>query len=185
LVNAINWSTLDLLDSLEISSIISTDLGFLSKLPGLTHLEMKHAIEHAGSGGSPLRPPFEGLPRGLTWLRMSDDAPDTLRPQLREYLGLSSGSGMPVVWGPVRRAEQDAEDKDERDCTRYVELRRRSEGRDGETEYEALEAATHRLRVADPELLERLDLENETDGTWIGARSGDDLDAALRILGIE
>ncbi len=73
---------------------------------------MKHAIEHTGSGLSPLRPPFHGLPRGLTWLRMSDDDPDTLRTQLREYLGLSAGSGMPVVWGPVRRAEPNEEDDD-------------------------------------------------------------------------
>jgi hypothetical protein len=47
-----------------------------------------------------------------------------------------------------------------------------------------LKVARRRLRESDPALLRRLDFDPEANGTGILARSREDLEAALRILGL-
>ena len=55
---------------------------------------------------------------------------------------------------------------------------------DDETEYDAIETATAKLRAVDARLLERLDFDHESDGTSITAPTREDLERTLEILGI-
>jgi hypothetical protein len=59
-----------------------------------------------------------------------------------------------------------------------------ADGRDGDTEYEALQVARRRLRRVAPALLKRLDFDQESSGTGVIAHRRRDLVRALEILGI-
>lgn len=75
-------------------------------------------------------------------------------------------------------------DADEDIWQAYGSLYLAAEGRDGETEHDALRAAMRKLRNADSALLRRLDFDPEANGTSIHARTREDLEEALRILGL-
>jgi hypothetical protein len=98
--------------------------------------------------------------------------------------------GLPALWadpeeleGPAAWAITEPED-DGDPWSVYASLYLAAEGRDGETEYDVLKVARRRLRESDPALLRRLDFDPEANGTGILARSREDLEAALRILGL-
>lgn len=66
----------------------------------------------------------------------------------------------------------------------YGSLWEAFDGQYGATEYEALQVARGLIRREAPELLRRLDFDQEADGTGIAARRRRDLVRVLQILGI-
>jgi hypothetical protein len=69
--------------------------------------------------------------------------------------------------------------------TVYGSLLREERGEHDDTEYDAHLRAIRRLRQADPALLQRLNFDPESTGTAINAPTRDDLETALRILGLK
>src|SRR5204863_3858936 len=61
--------------------------GFLRHLQRLELLDIRRGVWHAGPAPSPLEPPFDGLPRSLTELRIDAWDPEPLKEQLHKLLG--------------------------------------------------------------------------------------------------
>jgi hypothetical protein len=190
LIEAIDWERLGELRALELRvggleplSAIEVDLGFLSCLPKLERLDVRRGVWHAGPRPSPLEPPFKGLSRNLTWLRINAWDPEPTKAQLRDLLGFQ-----PTVYqryGPQPRAASwtiHAPDDGVDDWQMYGSLADAFADQDFATEYDALKYARKRIRDADVALLRRLDFDPENAGTGIAAVSKEDLVAALRLL---
>jgi hypothetical protein len=196
-VAAIPWGDLTSLESLAVmgeSNLL--DLGFLAEVPWLTALEIR-GLRHGGDGPSPLEPPFPSLPLDVAvGLNEVDDA-NEVRAAWAEHRRNSGRTGPTIQFRDLRwdggdehitRAEGDGwwgilpPAKEGGVWHTYGSLYFAAEGRDGDTEYDALQAAERRLRDADPALLKRLDFDQEADGTGIAATTREDLETALRIL---
>ncbi len=162
---------------------IHVDLGFLAELPQLEHLDFFPGVWHAGRGSNPLEPPFEGLPRTLQWLRYDAWDPDTVQPAVRAYLGHEEAVHVGQRYGhePAKAAWTLHHDGDDGGWHTYGTL---ADEFDCETENEALKIARQKLAASAPELLSRLDFDQESSGTGITAPRREDLEAALEILGI-
>jgi hypothetical protein len=196
IVGAIEWSALPALRSLNFRvgglyemRPIELDLGFLRDAPQLTYLDAHTGLRHAGPGPSPFEPPFHGLPKHLTWLRIDADDPEPTRAALREYLGIDPAD---IEAGPsvYQRYPFEAPPPPwtitacDGTWITYGSLFREEQGESNDTEYDALRRAKGRLRAADAALLRRLDFDPESAGTGIAAEQREDLEAALRILGL-
>lgn len=193
-IDAIDWSTMPALVTLGIRvgglyevRPIDADLGFLRSLPALRHLDLASGILHRGPGPSPLEPPFDGLSRQLTSLRIEADEPEPLRAALREYLGVATDDPE----GPSVRQRYPYEEpappwsirEDDDGCSVYGSFAREEHAaHDDVTEYDALRRARARLRAVDPALDRRLDFDPESAGTGIMAARREDLERALAIL---
>lgn len=162
---------------------VRVDLGFLRELPNLLTLEIVRGIVHAGPDPWPLEPPFDGLSSQLRRVRYeSTDAEATGRALRDKLPGASVVSVSPVV---VTEATTPWE-VTASDATAGVWLAygRLNEGAPGDTEYDACERARKRIGTTDAELAARLEFDPEADGTGIEASSREDLERALKILGL-
>ena len=189
-LRAIDWSRLSDLRSLDVigdvDEPIRLDWGLLRSLPRLERLEARRGAWHDDSAPSPLEPPFDGLPRGLTWLRIDAWDPDAIGPALAAYLGRPADDP-PVVYQrypPQGRRPPWSLLEDDDGWQVYGSLHERADSDEVETEYDAAELAEQRLRDADPDLAARLVFDPENAGTGIYAASRDDLRRALTILGL-
>lgn len=178
ILGAIDWSGLPALRSLNVRvgglyemRPIGLDLGFLQALPDLTYLDAHTGLRHAGPGPSPFDPPFIGLPKHLTWLRIDADDPEPTRAALRAYLGIDPAPPWTITAHDGR-------------WMTYGSLFREERGTHDDTEYDAMRRAKARLLAADARLLRRLAFDPESAGTGIAAARRTDLEAALRILGL-
>jgi hypothetical protein len=196
IVAAIDWSGLPALRSVNVRvgglyemRPITLDLGFLRALPELEHLDAYTGLRHAGPGPSPLEPPFEGLSKHLTWVRIDAWDPPPTNAALRAYLGVDPDDVEAAVSVAQRYAFKEPDPPwtitayDDQWIT-YGCLFREERGTHDDTEYDALRRAKARLRAADAALLRRLDFDPENAGTGISATRREDLEAALRILGL-
>ncbi|MGZ4331766.1 MAG: hypothetical protein ACXVFN_13555 [Solirubrobacteraceae bacterium] len=152
-------------------------------------------VRHRGPGPSPLAPPFDGLALGLRARLSEVDDPETVQAAWVEHRRATGRSGPTMNFRELWWSEDDDARFDqswdihppERDggaWSTYGSFYFAAEARDGEVETDALRAARRRLRVADPALLRRLKFDPEANGTGISARTREDLEAALRILGL-
>lgn len=197
MVEAIDWSRLDRLRSLDLRvgglepiAPIEVDFGLLRELPLLERLEIT-GVHHDGSGPSPLEPPFDGLPRGLTWLRFAANDHEALQAELRRHFGLTAadivaGKRAVVVYPrhvppPGARSWTLRAPGTSEVWSTYGSL---ADHFDTETEHEALRLARRAIGRRDKRLLARLDFDQESSGTGITSTDPDDLQAALAILGI-
>jgi hypothetical protein len=194
-VAAIPWSRLHALQWLALLGDNGTpvDLAFLAQLPQLQALDLR-GIQHRGPRRSPLEPPFSGLPPELIGGLIEVPKPATIREQLMKHRGLTDAQqdSMPR-FRDLLTYDDDAdgdwsvyppEGDDDDGWSTYGSLCLAAEGQDGDTEYEALAAAKRRLRAADPDLLRSLDFDQEADGTGISAPTREQVERALRILGL-
>jgi hypothetical protein len=200
LLRSIEWSALEDLQGLDVRSggahavaPVRADLAFLRALPNLERLEMSSGVLHAGPGPSPLEPPFDGLSRKLSWLRIEGDDPEVLQAQLQSYLP----STYPVVYprprydddGPIadegewQLIEPDPDDPESVWQT-YGSLADAFIDDDFAVEYDACEAAQKRLRSADAARAARIEFDQEAAGTGIYAHAREDLEWALATLGL-
>jgi hypothetical protein len=193
LLAAIDWDGLAGLESLNLSGDpgwpVRIDLGFITRLQRLKSLKLD-CVWHGGGKPSPLEPPFDGLPRTLRRVRVDAWEPAALRRALQEHLP-------PGAEVSVQRRE-DVDDGGDgngewelippegsvREWSTYGSLWDAMHAGDDETEYDAMEAAKRCISAAAPELLKRLDFDHESDGTGISAPTREDLESALRILGL-
>jgi hypothetical protein len=169
------------------------DLGLLAELPQLELLEVR-GLRHRGPGPSPLAPPFPGLSLDLAGGLSEVDDEEAVRAAWEEHRRAAGRTGESMsfraLWDPPADEapeaawEISAPADDGDPWSVYGSLWLASDGRDGETEYDALKVARRRIREANPALLRRLDFDPEANGTGIMARSREDLEAALRILGL-
>jgi hypothetical protein len=183
-VAAIPWSRLQDLRALALMGDNATpvDLGFLAQLPQLTTLDLRD-VRHAGRRPSPLEPPFGGLPTGLRAGLIEVPEPDRIRDELMRHRDAVPSFRDLLTYDEGRDWEIDALEGDDGWAT-YGSLYLAADGQDGETEYDALAAAKRRLRAADPALLRTLDFDPEAAGTGISAPTREQLERALRILGL-
>jgi hypothetical protein len=195
-VSAIPWSQLRSLEGLALmGEACRVDLGFLEALPWLRYLDVR-GILHAGRDGSPIVPPFAGLPGGLLGglIEVPDDEAAGRAwlahagpPEGHDQRGL----GFRALHWPTEEARNARPwairepDLDGDPWTTYGSLHHAGQGQDGDTETDALRAARSRLRAADPALLRRLDFDPEANGTGIYAHSRADLEAAIELLGLD
>lgn len=190
-VDAIDWAACDSLWSLvlEVGGLdeirpVEVDLGFLRQLPALKRLWVRKGVWHRGAGPSPLQPPFDGLPTSLQDIQIDAWEPQAVRPALIKHLG-----GPDTISVPQRYAYEEPEPPwtiTEYDGQFLVYGRLyENEDLDDPNEYDACRRAKTRLRKADPALLRRLDIDPESAGTGITAHSREDLEQALRILGLK
>ncbi|WCB93276.1 hypothetical protein DSM104299_01988 [Baekduia alba] len=193
LVAAIDWSRLPNLTRLSIRvgglddvEPAQVDLGLLRHLPLLESLFL-YGVEHTGAGPSPLRPPFDGIPR-QNLNRLIIDAPlaerDLITNELRETFGfeeIAVRARKPFV--PPPPPWQISETSDGQFAV-YGSLADAFDLSSDETEVDALRTARRRLREADPKLLRALDFDPESGGTAIAAASRSDLEQALSVLGL-
>jgi hypothetical protein len=198
LLGAVDWSRLSGLESFDVRlgglhdiEPIELDLSFVDSLPDLIYLWVT-GVHHRGPGPSPLEPPFEGLSRKLRRLIFDADDPDAIRPAVQAYLGVPVSpltEGISVrqrrpykpprpAWAILGPADGSGV------CHVYGSLADAAGMTSDQTETQALRGARRRLREADPKLLRRLDFDPESSGTGISARSREDLERALRILGL-
>lgn len=192
-VNAIAWPRLRGLQALTVrigglyeSRPIEVDLGLLRSLQVLDHLVLAPGVHHVGAQPSPLEPPFDGLPKRLTYVRAEVVDPDATQSALRAYLGEQAGLSLK----PLRVVREPSrswvihELPDSEGWATYGSFAREDRGALDDTEHDALRRAKRRLRAADAQLLRRLEFDPESAGTGIYAASRDDLNAALTILGL-
>jgi hypothetical protein len=193
LVAAIYWSRLPNMRRLSIRvgglydvEPAQVDLGFLRDLPLLESLFL-YGVEHTGAEPSPLRPPFDGIPRE-NLNRLIIDAPlaerDLITNELRETFGfeeIAVRARKPFVLPPP--PWQISETSDGRFGV-YGSLADAFDLSSDKTEVDALRTARRTLREADPKLLRALDFDEESSGTAIAAASRSHLEQALRILGL-
>ena len=139
-------------------------------------------VWHRGPEPSPLEPPFTGLTKTLRRVSLDAWEPDALRAALEEYLLVASV--MVVQRYEPETHEPWAIDHDDDEWVTYGSLWEAMDAGDDETEYDAMKAAKRMIRSADPKLLARLDFDHESDGTGIAARTREDLERALGILGL-
>ena len=194
LIAAVDWDGLPGLQALDLTgdpfAPIEVDLGFLAGLPRLVSLAIEEGIWHSGQRPSPLEPPFHRLPRTLRNVRIEAWEPAVVKQALQHYL--------PEAKIDVDQREHPDDDGDGdgewellppkgsvREWSTYGSLWDAMDAGDDETEHDAMEAAKAKLRAADPQLLERLDFDHESDGTGVAAPTREDLARALQILGID
>jgi hypothetical protein len=202
LLTSIAWECLGGLRSLCIVvgarkpfPLVTVDLSFLAELQQLERLDLFDRIEHSGPTPSPLEPPFVGLAKTLTMLRIDAWEPEPLKRALHAHLPLRTPDGYPVgsvyqrypytqrvpweiqavtdgwtVYGSLLEMPEIAEAADP-DAVAAVEN-------------DALRIAKVKLKAADPALLRRLDFDQESDGTGISAPAREDLRSALALLGL-
>jgi len=197
LIKAIDWSRLAGLRSLSLRvgglyemPPIAVDFGFLRCLPKLERLDMYAGLRHAGPSRAPTEPPFDGLSRDLTALRISGDEPASVRTALCKYLGADPDdpqtgivvSDWPESDEPAPTALWAISGPVDGVWTAYGSLHRAEDAASEGTEHEACERAETRLRKLDAALVERLDLDPESAGTGIMAKSRADLERALALL---
>ena len=176
-----------------ISRLSASTLSFLRELPELRILRMEQGIFHDGPEPSPLEPPFAGLSRNLTWVRIDAADPEPLRMALEEIMARPA----PTDSGPYGVTVYDRPPPDQRSAPGEWAVHAYDDGGwgvygslyealdcDDETEYEAADRAQRRLRSADAKLAKRLDFDPESNGTGLYAESREDLEAALRLLGL-
>lgn len=191
ILDAVDWTRLTALESLTIigdaNEPIHLDWGLLRHLPNLTRLEAKRGAWHTGTDPSPLEPPFDGLSRKLSWIRIDAWDPVTVRSALSAYLDRPTDADWgPAVYqryAPEKRLPPWTPQGGEDGWGVYGSLHDTSPD-DFETEYDASDHAEQRLRAADPELAERILFDPENAGTGINAASRADLERALAILGL-
>jgi hypothetical protein len=186
LVRAIDWEALGALRELDLAATgtpARVDLGFLTGLGELERLELASGVIHRGPGPSPLDPPFPGLSRKLTWLRFESDDPERVQQELYREIAPTGVVAFP-------RASSDGEGEDwailapEAADDPWQVYGSLADAYGEQLEHDALRTARARLREADPALLRRLDFDQEADGTGIYARSREDVERALEILGL-
>jgi hypothetical protein len=196
-VEAIDWDGLGDLHTLSVGvgglyemPPIQLDLSFLRSLPALERLDMHTGIRHAGAGPSPLEPPFHGLSKRLSFVRIDAEDPEPVRRALCAYLGLDPDDPASAAVVYERRAASESQppwtisELPDGGWAVYGSLWRASGGSDGTTEFDLLREAKRRLRAGDAALLKRLDFDPESAGTGISAASREDLERALDILGL-
>jgi hypothetical protein len=197
LIEAVDWAGLPELRSLALRvggneplPAIEVDLGFVSQLRRLEELDVREGVWQDPSSPSPLEPPFDGLPRTLTSVRIDAWAPDEVAAGLRRYLdtvqvSVSQRHPVPTDLAPWTI---DAPEPGQDQWSTLGSLYEAFDGRDGDrelaTEHEALQTARRRIRAADPALLKRLDFDRDSSSTLIMAPTREDLQRALEILGI-
>jgi hypothetical protein len=202
LLASIAWERLEALRSLGIVvgardpfPPIAVDLSFLTHLPRLERLDLFERIEHAGPGPSPLEPPFTGLAKTLTWLRLDAWDPEPLKRALHAHLPLRTPDGYPVASVyqryPYRKRVPWELQEGVEGWSTYGSLLEMPEiaaavDPDGvaAVENDALRIAKAKLKAADPALLGRLDFDQESDGTGISTPAREDLRSALALLGL-
>lgn len=192
LLEAIYWDGLAGLESLHLSADpaypAQVDLGFLARLSRLKSLELD-CVWHRGSAPSPLEPPFTGLPRTLRKVHVDAWEPAVAKQALEQHLpdaeivvdrryDPDDGEGVDGEWAIVPPEGSVGE------WSTYGSLWDAMDAGDDETEYDAMKAAMARVRAVDPQLLDRLDFDHESDGTGITAPTREALERALRILGV-
>ncbi len=192
LIETIDWDGLTGLESLHLSGDpgcpAQIDLGFFARLNRLKSLELDCAW-HRGASPSPIEPPFVGLPRTLRKVTIDAWEPAVVKQALHQYL--------PDAQIVVDRRENSDDDDDSareweimppegsvREWSTYGSLWDAMHASDDETEYDAMKAAMAKLRAADPQLLDHLDFDHESDGTGITAPTHEALERALQILGV-
>jgi hypothetical protein len=196
-IEAIDWSAVRELRALStrVGGLyemppVDVDLGLLRALPRLEHLDMYSGLRHAGPGPSPIEPPFDGLSKRLRFVRLDAWNPPPLHDALQAYLGLDPNDPQsgPVVY---QRCRVDARERpwtlkwaDDGTWSVYGSLLREEHGEHDDTEHDAYHRANQRLRQTNPALLRRLRFDPESAGTGITAETRDDLETALRSLGI-
>ncbi|MEV4420489.1 hypothetical protein AB0L40_11010 [Patulibacter sp. NPDC049589] len=188
LASAIDWEGLRGLRTLIVhgdpDAPVSVDLSFLRHLPELDRLDLFEGVWHAGPGPSPLDPPFEGLSRKLSWIRIDAWDPDTVKPALAAYL-VRDADHPPTVYqryAPRKRRVPWEPFADPNGWQVYGSLHDAAADDDIETEYDAAEAAERKLRKADRALAARIEFDPENAGTGIYAKSREDLERVLAIL---
>lgn len=197
IIEAIQWSRLINLRELVVrigglyeALPIRTDLAFLGRLPALARLDMYRGVRHDGADPSPLEPPFAGLSKHLTSIRIDGDEPERTRRALCVYLGVDPEDPEAGVIVCERHADTatrrpwSIQGPIDGRWTAYGSLLRAERGAYDDTEYAACQRAEQRLRKANPGLLRRLDLDPESAGTGVVAHSPEDLTAALDVLGL-
>lgn len=200
MIEAIAWEHLGMLGGLEIRvggltemRSIELDLGFLRTLPELERLDIDTGIRHVGIRPSPVEPPFDGLSRRLTFVRIAAEDAERVESELRDYLGIVPGSEVPGSGISVRRRRRVDEPRrpwsivppdGSGTWVAYGSLARDDGDDPDDTEYDACDRAERLLREADSELSGRLDFDPENAGTGIMAVSREDLERALEILGV-
>lgn len=195
LIEAIDWQGLDELMSLNLRvggidqlNPVATDLGFLRHLPRIEWLDLHQGVWHQGPGPSPLEPPFDGLSRHLTWLRLDAWDPEPLKRALHAYLPAGAQVSVAQRHGPEPQAaswtirEPHGPGDPWLTYGSFADLY--DAGRDVPTEADGLRIARRQLREADPELLRRLDFDPESSGTGVAAGTREDLVEMLDILGV-
>jgi hypothetical protein len=190
LIEAIDWAHLTELRTLhlhvggnELVAPVHVDLGFLRQLERLQSIDITQGVWHSGSDRSPLEPPFEGLPKTLTNVRVDAWEPERVKRDLQQYLGEEVSVRQRYPPTPDQASWTiTAPRGGVRQWTTSGSLCEAADGRDGDTEYEALAAARRRLRTADPELLERLEFDQESSATTIMGTTRGDLELVLAIL---
>jgi hypothetical protein len=199
LLEAIDWSRMGSLVGLyaRVGGMdrlppVETDLSFLRCLGELENLDLL-GVHHSGPSSSPLEPPFDGLSRKLRRVMIEAWDPLRIRQALDDYLDAEVGpqGGLASVgqrqayvpprppWTILGRADAHGA------WHVYGSLADAASMTSDQTETEALRDVRRRLREADPKLLRRLDFDPESSGTGISARSREDLEAALQILGLQ
>lgn len=188
LLAAIDWCALRDLGTLVVMADPApavADLSLVRWLPNLRSLSVG-GVRHSGRGLSPLRPPFDWLPSSLE--RIAIEAADRVAVDaaLRErYPGAEIAvnqwdepePGDGVAW------TVHAPDEGESDWSTYGSICELAAFHGCDTEYDAARAAEVLIREQDLGLAQRLDFDEEADGTGIAASTRDDLEAALRIIG--
>ena len=181
LLRNLQWQALRDLAELDIRARVGrlrVDLGFLRELGRLERLDLL-GVTHDASNPSPLEPPFDGLSRKLSWLRLEGDDPEPLTAALNNYLPsrcaavlplLDDGEDSAVADGEWAVIEPEPGDDDPAWLT-YGSL---ADAYDFEIEHDAARQAKARLRAADPQRAKRIEFDGEADGTGIagGPRVG-------------
>ena len=200
LIATIDWASLDGLRELTVRAGWSqrvppahVDLGFLTHLSTLERLDMVSGVLHAGTAPSPLEPPFAGLPRGLTYVRVEADDPTATKAALQRYLAHPED---PVGEDVIVVQRHPYDDVGERDADwaivpsdagwqTYGSLADTLGPDAFDVEYDALQVAQRRVRDVDVALFERVEWDHEADGTGIYAPSRADLERVLTALEIK
>ena len=188
MIEAIDWEGLPNLFGLVLSvggmemlPAIEVDVGFLRHLTGLRLLRLDQGVWPAAGGPTLFEPPFDALPPNLQTIRITAWDPPRAERALRARGLAAAVYGRPAEqeilrsWTPVETSDA---------WTMYGSLSAVFDDDAFADEYAAAAEAERRLHAADAALPDRIDFDPESAGTGIAARSRDDLDRVLRILGI-
>jgi hypothetical protein len=188
-LSAIEWGSLGRLCALSViveGAVVDADLGFLRHLSALESLWIT-GVRHSGRARSPLVPPFDGLSTALARAIFEADDPEVTREALRRHL-VDAAVTEPQV--SVRQSVRDTVDRQwtprhdssTGNWVAYGRLADAFELPSNKTEHDALLQAQRRVRKADPQLLKRLDFDQEAGGTTIEASNRTDIERALQLL---
>ena len=193
-IESLDWRRLSELERLDVVAYSHTpgyplelDLGLLRCLSGLERADVFGVRHRRSAGASPLEPPFEGLPKSLSWLRIDTELPvDELKAQIDAYLGCDV-SVEPLY---LPRPSDQPWWISESDTGSGLWLSAGSfasyfSGLDFDEEARALRHARGVIKRADAALLRRLDFDEDADSTMVMAKSRADMVAALECLGIQ